>query len=261
GLALMNAANTQYEQDRMNAQWEIWRNQSQANQFLADGLDALGQRSANVITGLLTGTQSLNDAFRNVALTIVDQAVGALVQMGMQQVKNMITENAMRKASNAQAVADATATGGAIATAMAPAAATTSIATMGSAATWGMAAMAAAIPAMIALAGARKNGGQVGAGKMYRVGEGGKPEIFKASNGNQYMIPGDSGRVISNRQMGKGGNGVSMGDMHFTFQVQAPNGITQKEAQQIQQMVRGTVYDVLGTEMRSGGALEKSRSW
>lgn len=260
-LELMNAANTQYEQDRMNAQWEIWRNQSQANQFLADGLDALGQRSANVITGLLTGTQSLNDAFRNVALTIVDQAVGALVQMGMQQVKNMITENAMRKASNAQAVAEATATGGAITAAMAPAAATTSIATMGSAATWGMAAMAAAIPAMIALAGARKNGGQVGAGKMYQVGEGGKPEIFKASNGSQYMIPGDNGRVISNRQMGKGGNGVSMGDMHFTFQVQAPNGITQKEAQQIQQMVRGTVYDVLGTEMRSGGALEKSRSW
>ncbi len=260
-LELMNAANTQYEQDRLNAQWEIWRNQSQANQFLADGLDALGQRSTNVLTGLLTQTQSLNDAFRNVALTIVDQAVGALVQMGMQQVKNMVTESAMRKASNAQAIADATTTGAAITNAMAPAAATTSIATMGSAATWGMAAMAAAIPAMIALAGARKNGGPVNAGSMYRVGEGGKPEIFKASNGNQYMIPGDNGRVISNRQMGKGGNGVSMGDMHFTFQIQAPNGITQKEAQQIQQMVRGTVYDVLGNEMRSGGALEKVRGW
>ncbi|HHJ1230137.1 TPA: tape measure protein [Proteus mirabilis] len=261
GLELMNAANTQYEQDRMNAQWEIWRNQSQANQFLADGLDALGQRSTNVLTGLLTRTQSLNDAFRNVALTIVDQAVGALVQMGMQQVKNMVTESAMRKASNAQAIAEATTTGAAITNAMAPAAATTSIATMGSAATWGMAAMATAIPAMIALAGARKNGGPVNAGSMYRVGEGGKPEIFKASNGSQYMIPGDNGRVISNRQMGKGGNGVSMGDMNFTFQVQAPNGITQKEAQQIQQMVRGTVYDVLGNEMRSGGALEKVRSW
>ncbi|MCI9779048.1 tape measure protein [Proteus mirabilis] len=260
-LELMNAANTQYEQDRLNAQWEIWRNQSQANQFLADGLDALGQRSTNVLTGLLTGTQSLNDAFRNVALTIVDQAVGALVQMGMQQVKNMVTESAMRKASNAQAIAEATTTGAAITNAMAPAAATTSIATMGSAATWGMAAMATAIPAMIALAGARKNGGPVNAGSMYRVGEGGKPEIFKASNGSQYMIPGDNGRVISNRQMGKGGNGVSMGDMHFTFQVQAPNGITQKEAQQIQQMVRGTVYDVLGNEMRSGGALEKVRGW
>lgn len=261
GLELMNAANTQYEQDRLNAQWEIWRNQSQANQFLADGLDALGQRSTNVLTGLLTQTQSINDAFRNVALTIVDQAVGALVQMGMQQVKNMVTESAMRKASNAQAIAEATTTGAAITNAMAPAAATTSIATMGSAATWGMAAMAIAIPAMIALAGARKNGGPVNAGSMYRVGEGGKPEIFKASNGSQYMIPGDNGRVISNRQMGKGVNGVSMGDMHFTFQVQAPNGITQKEAQQIQQMVRGTVYDVLGNEMRSGGALEKVRSW
>ncbi|HEK2652334.1 TPA: tape measure protein [Proteus mirabilis] len=260
-LELMNAANTQYEQDRLNAQWEIWRNQSQANQFLADGLDALGQRSTNVLTGLLTGTQSLNDAFRNVALTIVDQAVGALVQMGMQQVKNMVTESAMRKASNAQAIAEATTTGAAITNAMAPAAATTSIATMGSAATWGMAAMATAIPAMIALAGVRKNGGPVNAGSMYRVGEGGKPEIFKASNGNQYMIPGDNGRVISNRQMGKGGNGVSMGDMNFTFQVQAPNGITQKEALQIQQMVKGTVYDVLGNEMRSGGALEKVRSW
>ncbi|EGT3589389.1 tape measure protein, partial [Proteus mirabilis] len=220
-LELMNAANTQYEQDRLNAQWEIWRNQSQANQFLADGLDALGQRSTNVLTGLLTQTQSLNDAFRNVALTIVDQAVGALVQMGMQQVKNMVTEEALRKASNTKAIAEATTTGAAITNAMAPAAATTSIATMGSAATWGMAAMATAIPAMIALAGARKNGGPVNAGSMYRVGEGGKPEIFKASNGSQYMIPGDNGRVISNRQMGKGGNGVSMGDMHFTFQVQA----------------------------------------
>ncbi|HFS8939244.1 TPA: tape measure protein, partial [Proteus mirabilis] len=139
GLELMNVANTQYEQDRLNAQWEIWRNQSQANQFLADGLDALGQRSTNVLTGLLTQTQSINDAFRNVALTIVDQAVGALVQMGMQQVKNMVTESAMRKASNAQAIAEATTTGAAITNAMAPAAATTSIATMGSAATWGMA--------------------------------------------------------------------------------------------------------------------------
>lgn len=225
GLELMNAANTQYEQDRLNAQWEIWRNQSQANQFLADGLDALGQRSTNVLTGLLTDTQSLNDAFRNVALTIVDQAVGALVQMGMQQVKNMVTEEALRKASNTKAIAEATTTGAAITNAMAPAAATTSIATMGSAATWGMAAMAAAIPAMIALAGARKNGGPVNAGSMYRVGEGGKPEIFKANNGRQYMIPGDNGKVISNKDMQGGGmnvnvvfNDYSSGDHKFDAQ-------------------------------------------
>ena len=47
---------------------------------------------------------------------------------------------------------------------------------------------------------------------MYRVGEGGKPEIFKASNGSQYMIPGDNGRVISNRDMGVGGGGA----FHFS---------------------------------------------
>ncbi|MBW9468634.1 hypothetical protein FHC09_22265, partial [Enterobacter roggenkampii] len=51
----------------------------------------------------------------------------------------------------------------------------------------------------------RENGGPVSASSMYRVGEGGKPEIFKASNGSQYMIPGDNGRVISNRDMGGGG--------------------------------------------------------
>ncbi|ENT8826184.1 tape measure protein [Proteus mirabilis] len=259
-LELMNAANTQYEQDRLNAQWEIWRNQSQANQFLADGLDALGQRSTNVLTGLLTQTQSINDAFRNVALTIVDQAVGALVQMGMQQVKNMVMGESMATAAQASALAQAAAAQAA----WAPAALSASIATLGAAVATGTSSYTAAMAAsktMGLVAGARKNGGPVNAGSMYRVGEGGKPEIFKASNGSQYMIPGDNGRVISNRQMGKGGNGVSMGDMHFTFQVQAPNGITQKEAQQIQQMVRGTVYDVLGNEMRSGGALEKVRSW
>lgn len=259
GLELMNAANTQYEQDRMNAQWDIWRNQSQANQFLADGLDALGQRSSNVLTGLLTGTQNLNDAFKNVASTIVDQAVGALVQMGMQQVKNMIMGESMAAATTASTLAQAVAAQ----SAWAPAALSASIATLGAAVATGTSSYTAAMAASktMGLAGARKNGGPVNAGSMYRVGEGGKPEIFKASNGSQYMIPGDNGRVISNRQMSKGGNGVNMGDMNFTFQVQAPNGITQKEAQQIQQMVRGTVYDVLGTEMRSGGALEKSRSW
>lgn len=55
--------------------------------------------------------------------------------------------------------------------------------------------------------GARKNGGPVNAGSMYQVGENGLPEIFQASNGSQYMIPGDNGRVISNKDMGSGGGG------------------------------------------------------
>lgn len=208
-LELMNAANTQYEQDRLNAQWEIWRNQSQANQLLADGLDALGQRSTNVLTGLLTGTQSLNDAFRNVALTIVDQAVGALVQMGMQQVKNMVMGESMATAAQASALAQAAAAQAA----WAPAALSASIATLGAAVATGTSSYTAAMAAsktMGLVAGARKNGGPVNAGSMYRVGEGGKPEIFKANNGRQYMIPGDNGKVISNKDMQGGGMNVNV---------------------------------------------------
>lgn len=59
--------------------------------------------------------------------------------------------------------------------------------------------------ASISYGGGREHGGPVSASSMYRVGEGGKPEIFKASNGSQYMIPGDNGRVISNRDIGGGG--------------------------------------------------------
>ncbi|HEJ9739951.1 TPA: hypothetical protein SMN50_003021 [Proteus mirabilis] len=209
GLELMNAANTQYEQDRLNAQWEIWRNQSQANQFLSDGLDALGQRSTNVLTGLLTQTQSLNDAFRNVALTIVDQAVGALVQMGMQQVKNMVMGESMATAAQASALAQAAAAQAA----WAPAALSASIATLGAAVATGTSSYTAAMAAsktMGLVAGARKNGGPVNAGSMYRVGEGGKPEIFKANNGRQYMIPGDNGKVISNKDMQGGGMNVNV---------------------------------------------------
>lgn len=52
--------------------------------------------------------------------------------------------------------------------------------------------------------GAREFGGPVDAGKMYRVGEGGKPEIFQ-SGGKNFMIPGDGGKVIPNDQISGGG--------------------------------------------------------
>lgn len=72
--------------------------------------------------------------------------------------------------------------------------------------------------ASISMGGAREHGGPVSANSMYRVGEGGKPEIFKASNGSQYMIPGDNGRVISNRDMqGGGSGGVVNQTVHFTI--------------------------------------------
>lgn len=56
--------------------------------------------------------------------------------------------------------------------------------------------------------GGRKNGGPVSAGSMYEVGENGLPEVFQASNGRQYMIPGNDGSVISNKDLTGGGGGI-----------------------------------------------------
>ncbi|HFP9395569.1 TPA: tape measure protein [Raoultella ornithinolytica] len=48
--------------------------------------------------------------------------------------------------------------------------------------------------------GGRKNGGSVTAGNVYPVGEGNLPEFMQTSKG-LFMIPGDSGRVFSNKDV------------------------------------------------------------
>lgn len=218
GLELMNAANTQYEQQRLAAQEQLFRQQSDLNAFTMDMIDAVGQRTANVITGLLTGTQSLSDAMRNLASTILEQAVGALVQMGVQYIKNMMIQNSVESAEKARMAANgamysasitAQVAGMSAIAAQNAFAATAAIPIVGpalapgAAAAAGTAATGLGAPAIATapVAGARKDGGPVSAGSMYRVGEGGLPEIFQAANGNQYMIPGDNGSVISNKDM------------------------------------------------------------
>ncbi|MCM7649484.1 tail protein (tape measure) [Enterobacter asburiae] len=206
-LALRAAADTEYEQARIAAQWEIYRNQSTANELLATSLEGLQSGATNALTGLIDGTQSLQEAMANVGSTIINSVISSLVDMGMQWVKNQVMGQAAAAASLASTMAQATAA----ASAWAPAAMSASIATYGSAAAVGQSAYAASILSAkgLAVAGARENGGPVSASSMYRVGEGGKPEIFKASNGSQYMIPGDNGRVISNRDIGGGGGGFN----------------------------------------------------
>ena len=205
-LALRAAADTEYEQARIAAQWEIYRNQSTGNELLATSLEGLQSGATNALTGLIDGTQSLQEAMANVGSTIINSVISSLVEMGMQWVKNQVMGQAAAAASLASTMAQATAA----ASAWAPAAMSASIATYGSAAAVGQSAYAASLLSAkgLAVAGAREHGGPVSASSMYRVGEGGKPEIFKASNGSQYMIPGDNGRVISNRDIGGSGGGA-----------------------------------------------------
>ncbi|EBY6850914.1 hypothetical protein D5952_17180 [Salmonella enterica subsp. enterica] len=222
-LALKNAADTEYEQARIAAQWEIFRNQSQANELLASSLEGLQSGATNALTGLISGTQGLQEAFANIGTTILNSVVGSLVQMGIEWVKSQLMGQAAAAASLASTMAQATAA----ASAWAPAAMSASIATMGSAAAVGQTAYAGSLLAAkgMAVAGARYNGGPVDAGSMYRVGEHGKPEIFQASNGSQYMIPGDNGRVISNRDMQEGGSGGASIQQEVHFHIQTTGGI------------------------------------
>ncbi|WP_263794709.1 tail protein (tape measure) [Klebsiella oxytoca] len=196
GLALMNAANTQYEQARIAAQWEIFRNQSTTNELMASAVDGFASQAANSLTGLIDGTQSASEAFRNLGSAIANSVVQALVEVGVQYLKNaamaMIADK-MTSSSSQQA-------GAQTAAAWAPAAAAASIATFGGAAIAGIAGMVAAFAIGAALAGKRKNGGTVGAGGAYQVGEGNMPELLQTKNG-LIMIPGDRGRVFSNKDV------------------------------------------------------------
>ncbi|MDX7988929.1 tape measure protein [Xenorhabdus sp. 12] len=251
-LQLKSELTRKFNDDMTAAQWDQWKNQNEMYQFLGSSIEALGQRSANAITGLLTGTQSANDAMRNLALTITNEAVSALVQMGMQQVKNMV----IGKAANTAAAASAAVTGASITASMAPAAAATSVATMGSAATVGMMAMATAVPAMIALLGARKNGGPVSPNGAYRIGENNQPEILKASNGHQYLLPGDRGKVISNGDMGGGGKTLILQQTN-QITIKTQGGVTEQDARMLSNIIDAKMTEFAVNQMRDDGLFEK----
>ncbi|EAA7486014.1 tape measure protein [Salmonella enterica] len=254
-LALKNAADTEYEQARIAAQWEIFRNQSQANELLASSLEGLQSGATNALTGLISGTQSLQEAFANIGTTILNSVIGSLVQMGIEWVKSQLMGQAAAAASLASTMAQATAA----ASAWAPAAMSASIATMGSAAAVGQTAYAGSLLAAkgMAVAGARYNGGPVDAGSMYRVGEHGKPEIFQASNGSQYMIPGDNGRVISNRDMHGSGSGGSSVVQHITFEINTTGGIDDATMAKMAQMMKQVSLNTIRDQQRPNGLLRR----
>lgn len=246
-MLITAAKNVHMEQERA-AREELFRQQSEFNAFTLDMIDAMGQRATNAITGLILKTQTLSDAFINLGATILNQAVGALVQMGAQYYKNLLIQDSVEAAEKARAAANGVAYTSAVSAQVATTsalaaqnayAATAAIPIVGpglapaAAATASAAAAGFGTPAIASapLAGARYNGGPVSAGSMYRVGEKGKPEIMQADNGNQYMIPGDNGRVISNKDLqGAGGSYYTINQTNtYYFQGSADDPETLKE--------------------------------
>ncbi|HEE0054194.1 TPA: tail protein (tape measure) [Citrobacter freundii] len=224
-LALKNAADTQYEQQRTAAQWELLSKQSLGYSMLTSAVDAFSGNASNALTGLITGTMSAQDAMRSLGNTMLNSVVNALVQVGVEALKNFIIGQTLGAAATAASATEAVF----LAKAWAPAAAFASLASFGGNSVPAMTGIASTVGLAqgLALTGMRYNGGPVNAGGLYQVGERGKPEIYQASTGKQYMIPGDNGRVISNKDMTSGG-GVSViinvqNMTSATFDAQATN--------------------------------------
>ncbi|MFB4819230.1 tape measure protein [Enterobacter hormaechei subsp. xiangfangensis] len=252
------AIEQQYRDQRNAAMWEEWAQQNVATQAAAAAFDSLGSVASNALTGIVTGSMSANDALRSVGLTALNSVVNTFVQMGIEWVKSAImgqtaTTAAVAASTTAQAAGIATTTATSTAAAAAttaawtPAAIMSSVASFGGAVAIGLGAMAG----ILALSGKRKNGGPVSAGGMYQVGEGGMPEIYQASTGKQYMIPGDNGRVISNKEMtAGGGGGVVINIQNYTS--------SSVDAQAGTDANGGVTVDVIVADLNNGGPISNA---
>ncbi|TQD11860.1 tape measure protein [Enterobacter hormaechei] len=207
-LALKTAQENQFNEQMTAAQWQLLSQQGLGYEMLTSAVDAFSGNASNALTGLITGTMSAQDAMRSLGNTMLNSVVNALVQVGVEALKNFIIGQTLGAAATAAGASQAAI----LATAWAPAAAMASLASFGANSVPAMTGIASTVGLAqgLALTGMRYNGGPVNAGGLYQVGERGKPEIYQASTGKQYMIPGDNGKVISNKDMTAGGDGIQV---------------------------------------------------
>lgn len=246
-----------YEQQIRDLKWEQWQAQSQTNGLIGDCVNGLKGGMSNALVGLLNGTQSLSDVFANLGSNILGNIGSRLSDIAADWIADQIMMETQSKATQASTTAGAVAAQGQIAAAAAPAAAATAASTGGS---WA-AAGAAALSAIMSLAtsifgGGRFNGGSVIGGNMYRVGEHNRPELFQTSNGNQYMIPGENGRIIPGRDIG-GGGGISM---PVNITIQTTNGFSDDDSRRLEQTIERVAMKMITREsQRPGGILQPRR--
>ncbi|EJH0763286.1 tape measure protein [Escherichia coli] len=254
---MLNALKQQHAEELLASQWEQFRAQGGINGLIGDMADGLSGGATNAVVGLLNGTQNLESAFANIGTTILGKVVGSIAEMGAEYVKQMILSEAASASAMSGQAATAAATGASIASSMAPAAAATATATMGTAPMIAMSAISALMAGITGLlGGGRYNGGAVNGDNLYRVGEHGKPELFQTNGGKQYMIPGEGGRVIPNRDIG-GGGGITL---NVTNNIQANNGWTEEDSKTLQQTIENTAMRLMQREsQRPGGMLQPRR--
>ncbi|ENG0843515.1 TPA: tape measure protein [Escherichia coli] len=253
----LNALKQQHAEELLASQWEQFRAQGGINGLIGDMTDGLIGGATNAVVGLLNGTQNLESAFANIGTTILGKVVGSIAEVGAEYIKQMILSEAASASAMSGQAATAAATGASIASSMAPAAAATATATMGTAPMIAMSAISALMAGITGLfGGGRYNGGAVGAGNLYRVGEHGKPELFQTNNGRQYMIPGENGRVIPGRDIG-GGGGLTL---NVTNNIQSNGGWSEEDSKALQQTIESAAMNIIRREsQRPGGMLQPRR--
>lgn len=240
--------------------------QSEGNAFLMRSIDALGQATTNTLTGLLSGTMNAQDAMKGFASIVLNEAVGSIVQLGVQAVKQALIQRAAAATAAAGYVAGVSAqvaTTTALA-AQAAFASTAAIPVVGPAAApaaataAGTAAAALGAPAIGSAAGVaagRLYGGDVNAGSMYAVAEDGKPEMFQADNGKKYMIPGTGGSVTSNKDLGGGGGVFNISIVVNSDGSSSTSGSSSEDANRLADNVRSVVVQQIQQESMQGGAI------
>jgi tape measure domain-containing protein len=258
----------EYELQRRALAEQSYRSQGEAQAFLLDSLQSLSSTATSSIVGLLDGTTTAQGAMRALGQTITNEAIGALVQMGVQQIKNALISDSIKAADAAKSAAmgavyaasvSAQVTGMAAMAAQNAFAATAAIPIIGpglapaAAAAAGATASALGAPAIATapIAGARQYGGPVSSGSMYRVNETGAPEMFTANNGNQYMLPTKSGSVTSADKVGGGGVSVVVNVDAGGSSVEGSG----EQSKQLGAMIGNAVRAVLIQEKRNGGLL------
>ncbi|WP_213709777.1 tape measure protein [Klebsiella aerogenes] len=239
----------QYRQKRLEAQWQELSQMNIGFGMLTSAVDAFGGNASNVITGLITGTMSAQDAMRSLGNTMLNSVVNALVQVGVEALKNFIIGQTLGAAATAAGVTQAAT----LSAAWAPPAALASLASFGANSIPAMAGIVSTVGLAqgLALTGMRYNGGPVNADGLYQVGERGKPEIYQASTGKQYMIPGDNGRVISNKEMNAGGGGGVV----INIQNYSSSSV---DAQAGTDANGGVTVDVIVADLNNGGPISNA---
>ncbi|HDZ9658228.1 TPA: tape measure protein [Yersinia enterocolitica] len=238
-LAEYQAIDTQNTQLYEDAKTAIQLQASQQRQRILDDEAAKHTQAISDILGAASqgfdGIAGIIDASGGKASSAYKMLFGiskgfAVAQAALNMQTAISNAMALPWPANIPAIAQATAAGGQIASAM----------------------------SSISYGGGRKNGGGVNADSMYQVGEGGEPELLKASNGKQYMIPGDNGKVISNKDMqgGSGGAGtVVQQEVHF--HIETTNGIDDATMQKMAAMMKTVSLNTIKDQQRPNGLLRK----